>query len=318
MTVAGLRTSVKDALDTAMTTVIDVNEHGGAVNMDEVMRWARRSPAIFVAVLGVDEISNDGVTTGRVRIGAFVVTKGTSAILRDTDALNLSEAVMGHASNNLWAYGNAKAPKDVVGRNLYTSALDKQNIALWAVTWTQRADLSIPADTFDNLYTIHTDFENFPTDGVADYPTTVQPRGTYMSFYGHIYVSASAGTAIAASDTYQKLGGTTTLKLNDEFDMPVSGRLRHTGSVIRPCKVSASGSITVSSDAKVTVALAENGTVDANTEQEINATAAGGAFSLNLEGILNLDENDYAEVWVKADSTVTVTATKLNLVAAAT
>jgi hypothetical protein len=303
-----------------MTTVKDVQAHGGRFDVDEISRWATRSPAILVSVLGIPDTEHEGVAEGNIRMAAFIVTAGTSATLRDANALSLAETVTAHAVNNLWNYADAHAPQNVTAQNLYSSALDKKlRVALWAVTWTQRADLSIPdEDDFDNLYDVQTNYENFPVDGVTDFSDTIQIRGTYMSYYGHIYASTAVGTLISVADTYQKLAGTTTLKLADEFDMPVVGRLRHTGGVARPCKMSASGSLTVSADAKVTVALAEDGVVDANTEQEIEMTLAGGAQSFNLEGILSLDTNEYAEVWVKADDTITVTATKLNLVAAAT
>lgn len=317
----GLRTAIVSALGTAMTQVIDVKAHGGRIDRKEISRWATRSPAIRVAVLGVPTTEHSGVVArSNVRCAIFITTKGTSGTKRDADALNLAEIVTGHAINNLWNYSEADAPENVNASNLYSGKLDKETaVALWVVTWTQAADTNVPTDVLDNLYTVHNDLEVGPTDGVPDLPQTVQIRGTYMSYYGHIYASTSLGTAIAVSGTYQKLAGTTTAKLVDQFDMPDTGRLRHTGTVSRPCKVNAEVALSVNADATVTIALAKNGTVDEDTEIEQKITAAGGSESISVSGIVALDNNDYVEVWIKGSTTpLTVTAQQLNLVAAAT
>ena len=139
-----------------------------------------------------------------------------------------------------------------------------------------------------------------------------------MSAYGHMYTSTPVATAIAVIDTYQKAAGTTTLKLADDVDMPVTGRLRHIGVVAKPMLVTGDCSVQVDGDALVTLALAKDGVVDEDTRVEEQLTVAGGVETMSLKGVMSLDENEYAEIWVKADDTVNVTLTTANVVLAAT
>ena len=138
-----------------------------------------------------------------------------------------------------------------------------------------------------------------------------------MSAYGQLTISAAVATTIVEAGTYQKAAGTTVLGDAADMDMPVVGRLRHIGTVSKPMAFLASGSIIVSADAKVTLALAYGGVVDTTTAQDIEMTLAGGALPFSLNDIASLDENEYAEVWATANDTVNVTLTKMSFIAAA-
>lgn len=325
--IVSLRQAIVDAIDADMgpdATVPlfkTVQVHGGRFDRAELARVAIKSPAALVAVLGGPLTREGGVqAVGDLVYTVFIVTRGSSQIKRDEHALILSEAVAGLVVSNDWDFEDAQAPMDMAMANLYSGALDRGGgVALWSVAWNQSTDLAIyDVSTLDDLHSVVGDFDVAPKDGVPEIQAYISLNGEFMSAYGHIYVSTSAATAIAVAGTYQKAAGTTTLKEALTFDMPTNNRVRHTGTASKPILVSAGASVTVDSDAKVTLALAKNGTVDTNTAIEQEITAAGGAETIDLRGLFQLTTNDYAEVWVTADDTVNVTLTKLNVVAAAT
>ncbi len=320
MSLTGLQSAIVTSIDTTITTLRTVQQHGGRFDAQELRRYALRAPAALVACLG-GPISRDVASHSscKAKIAVFVVTHGNSAVARNTDALTFCESIAGMAALNTWDYVDAQAPLDIRIDNLYGSSIDETGSALWAVTWTQASDIDVYDDSaLDEFHTANTKWDLWPADGTIDAEDLLLIWGQFMSAYGHIYVSSAAATSVATPGTYVKAAGTTTLKLADEFDMPADMRIRHTGTPTRPTLVTASCSVTVASDCKVTVALAENGVLDANTAQEQELTAAGGAMSFDVKGVLSLAENDYAEVWVTADEIVGVTMTKLNFVAAAT
>jgi hypothetical protein len=324
MSLVGLRQAVVDSIAASFgpdgTTPVfrAVQTHGGKFNSDELKRLASKAPAALVALMG-GPITREGGTqaVGKTALVVFILTRGDSETKRDADALVLSEAVVGLMVKNDWDYADAQAPMEMAMANLYSGVIDRIGMALWSVGWSQANDLAI-VDTSDLPLFHHGNvkWDLADMDGVVDMEDDIWVNGEFMSAYGQIYVSTAAPTSIAAIDTYQKAMGTTTLKTTPaavDFDMPATNRLRHIGTVVKPILVGASGSLTVSADAKVTLAV-----VDETTEQEIECTLAEGAEPFSLRGLFNLNANEYTEVWVKADATVNVTLTKLSMVAAAT
>jgi hypothetical protein len=61
----------------------------------------------------------------------------------------------------------------------------------------------------------------------------------------------------------------------------------------------------------VTATFAVNGVVGVASEFERKISVAGDTGAMPLAGDAILGENDYVEVWIKADKTGNVTATKL-------
>lgn len=325
MSLLELREAIVTSLGNEVTSLKSVAGHGGRVTLDELRRLAlpASAPVALVAVLGGSGEREGGAGTGtcEAQVAVFVACLGDSQTLRDAEALVVAEAVFVQAIRNAWDYSDAQAPARIRVDNLFSGKIDRHGLALWAVTWRQQVNVGYTDDyatSLDDFNRLHTDWDLAPRNGVVDTAQDVWLRGTLMSAYGHLYVSAEAATAIAAADTYQKAAGTTTLKEALEMDMPTNGRLRHTGSVSRPCMVEASLSVSTDGDAEVTFALAVNGVVDEDTEISQSLLAAGGSEAFSVPSVVDLDENDYVEVWVKADDTVNVTVNKMSLVAVAT
>jgi hypothetical protein len=246
----------------------------------------------------------------------YLVTGGTSIEKRDAGAMVLAEEVARQVTKNTWAHEDTRAPTEIEAINQYSGELDKIGVALWSVSWkqtTKLTDAEAIEATLDDFESLYTDFDLAPKDDVVDIQSRVLLERNLMSAYGHINIATPVVTTIAVANTYQKAAGTTALKLAHDCDMPATGRLRHVGTVTKDFAVSAALSVTVSADAKVTVAIAKNGTVDADTAIEQAVSLTGGAEAFALEDIAELALNEYVEVWVKADATVNVTLTKMNL-----
>ncbi len=320
MSIGGLTSAIVSSLDTEIAALRSVKTHGGQFNVQELRRVAVYAPAALVTVSNGDVTRHAGSTgVGTLTIDVFVVTGGTSAVGRDDGALLLVQSIVGLAVRNDWAYADAGPPKAIKFRNLYSGQLDSKGVALWAVRWQQDVEIDAPTiDDLDELRSLYINTDLADKDGVVEDQQIIQLQGTLMSAYGQIYVSSSAATSIAVADTYQKAAGTTTLLRADGFDMPANGRLRHTDDVTRPVAIEVPASVSVDSDAKVTLTLAVNGVPVEEAEVEEELTSAGGAESMVVKAIVELGENDYVEPWVKADSTVNVTLTKVNVVAVAT
>lgn len=319
MSLVALRDSIISSIDAEIATFKAVLPHGGKFDKEELKRIALQSPAALVAVMAGPVEREGGEAMCDAIFTVFVITKGSSQTQRETAVIALAQEVGKLAVHDSWAYEHARAPTGVRLDNLYAGEIDRMGVALWAVSWSQYTAIApFDFDSLDWLHTVHADYDFAPKDGVVDSEQIIQVGGDFMSAYGHLNVSTAIATAIAAPDTYQKAAGTTALKLASDVDMPVDGRLRHTGTVLKPFLATASGSVVVDTDERVTLAFAVNGTVDEDTAVELDLTVAEGAEAFSLKSVVNLDENDYVELWVKAASAIGVTITKSNLVLAAT
>ena len=319
MTLVTLRQAIIDSIEANIPAFKSVQAHGGSFNLPELERVSMKSPTCLVAIMGGVIERQTTVAVATPAIYAFVVTRGTSQEKRDEAALVLAEAVATMVINNEWDVECTQAPTGVRMENLYSGKIDAKGVALWVVNWSQKSDLAgLDTSAFPYLHTIAADYDLAPVDGVIDFEQLIQLGGEPMSVYGQLYVSTAVATAIAVPDTYQKVAGTTTLKLNDGVDMPENMRLRHTGTVAKPFQVRSPISVEVASNSKVTFALAKNGVVDANTEVEQDIVALAGAEAFSVDGLFSLDANDYIELWVKCDLAINVTVTKGNILLGAT
>jgi len=314
-----LRAAVVSHIAESVTAFRTVQAHGGSFNREELARIALQSPACLVAIMGGQLERQGGQPVANPYIFAFVVTRGTSDEKRDKAALVLVEAVAGLVVRNGWSYAHARAPDSMRIENLYSGDIDKQGIALWSVSWQQQVDIAIydPSD-LPYLHEVHAEWDLVPADGQIDTEQMVQVGGEFMSVYGNMNIDTPAATSIGTPDTYVKAAGTYALNLAESVDMPVNGRLRHTGAVAKPFLATASLSVTVDTDAKVTLAFAKGGVVDTDSEIEQECTLAGGAEAFSLKHIFSLDENEYVEVWIKADAAIGATLTKADVVIAST
>lgn len=317
MTIVAQRAAIAAAVEAGVTAFESVATFGGEFSVADILRYAVKSPAARVGCVGFSDGVYEAGTKAIIIQWIIVIVTRDGTVKRDAQALTLTEAVTGLVLGNNWGLQTGR-PTDVRGRNLYSGEIDKKGLAIWAVTWVQRLEVDEYDETaLDDFETMYTEWDLAPADGVVDMDGRLVLQGAFMSAYGQLTISSAIATSISVAGTYQKAAGTTVLGNANECDMPVTGRLRHTGTVAKPFYVTGAVSVTVSGDAKVTLALAKGGVVDTTTAIEQELTAAGGAEAFSLSDIVSLDENEYVEVWCTADDTINVTLTKMSLTAAA-
>lgn len=132
---------------------------------------------------------------------------------------------------------------------------------------------------------------------------------SFLNYYDHL------GTSVTTiSDTnFHKLGTTTTLGLyNDNFNH-TNNRVTNLNTN-RNCRLDASISVTSGNNDIINFAFFKNGVKVDSSEMDVTCSSSGKASSINIQAIVNLDVNDYVEVWVKNQSSNNVTLVHLNVI----
>jgi len=176
MTLASTRSAIAAYYLGALpkTEQVFVSEYGGAFTLEEIMRIGKQTPALIVTCLGVAEMKIQGnIPVASAAWAAFVVCKDSSRIKKDVQVLTLTEAVMADLPHQRWGDLACSRPNKILATNLYSAALDKVGIAMWAVRWLQDVELTRPTD-LANLTPFETFFATWDIDdeSVADTPIT--------------------------------------------------------------------------------------------------------------------------------------------------
>lgn len=126
--------------------------HPGPVTATEIARFSKRTPAVLAACVGVAGVSEagDGRADADLRMAAFVLAGDRSGLSRDRGALAVVEGILEwlprfHPGSGLIA----APPEQIRAENLFSGALDRAGVALWAVSWRQRLRLGAPARPAD-------------------------------------------------------------------------------------------------------------------------------------------------------------------------
>lgn len=145
MSLLSLRDDVQRTIAQAVSGFAQVDTHGGRFDMDEIKRWAKRTPCCVVGILSVNSSEFDGTqVVANVEFGAFVVTKDQKDLKRDAAAIVMTDALFATVTplQRFGADEAVHAPTDMAAANLYNGKLDQEGIALWAFTWTQGYDIA--------------------------------------------------------------------------------------------------------------------------------------------------------------------------------
>ena len=139
MTLAALRTGVVEAIRDTLPDLRDVTTHPGRFDLGELKRIAARSPSVRVAILSVQR--GEGVGTGqvdaRVQMSAFIVTTDTKNSIKDVAVLEIVEPLLTLVHRQTWGVDRAMPATNIAASNLYSGSVDRQGVAIWAVTWSQ-------------------------------------------------------------------------------------------------------------------------------------------------------------------------------------
>jgi hypothetical protein len=143
MSLDALRTAITAVIDTATPEAVTCAPHGGRFDVAELRRISAKAPAIFIAVLGFNDLAeSSGSYEATISWAAFVVTRDKAGVLRDIAALNLVNALALIVPGNTWGLEAAiGTPDGVRSDNLFSATVDKAGVAMWAISWRQRMQL---------------------------------------------------------------------------------------------------------------------------------------------------------------------------------
>ena len=130
------------------------------------------------------------------------------------------------------------------------------------------------------------------------------------------YMNGNAtSTTISAANTEVKAAGTTTSNSVTQKFTNTDNRATYNGAISRFFKCTATLSVESGNNQQIGVYIAKNGSVIGSTEVYGTTSGNGRAENIVAQGLFELQENDYVEVWVEnATSSTDITVTDLNLI----
>ena len=133
---------------------------------------------------------------------------------------------------------------------------------------------------------------------------------------GNLYMlNNTTATTITAINTPVKVAGTTTPNaINQKFSHS-NNRLTYTGGLIRDFQVSITATLTSGNNRVIGLYVAKNGVVISESVMFATTSGTGRAESVACQTILEMQENDYIEMWVENTSSVQdVTVEYMNVI----
>jgi hypothetical protein len=135
------------------------------------------------------------------------------------------------------------------------------------------------------------------------------------SEFANYYMTNNATiTPILVSGTaYKILGATTANVINQKFSH-TDNRATYTGEIIRDFEVTAIVSFTTGNNKVIGLYVAKNGVIIPESEMYATASGSGRAESISVQTIVQLNQNDYIELFVENETdTSNITVEYLNL-----
>lgn len=171
MSILELRDEITAGILAEIPTLGSCQTFGGRLAQGDIKRFALKSPAVLVACLGITSIQDDGggAIESVCTWGAFVVTTDKPQLPRDTGALAIVESLATLIPNNYWDDNASGIPERIKGDNLYNGSIDGAGVALWVVTWQQKATMGgLDMADLDDFLLLHADYDLAPPDGAIE------------------------------------------------------------------------------------------------------------------------------------------------------
>ena len=166
MSLITARKSIITVIKAGLTSLKTCEEHGGRFDANELKRVAKKSPAVYLAALAVNNVDEDSLGYhGVVTWAAFVIAKGDSVTNRAEVALGVVNSLGLLIPGNNWAVEEFRGrPKKIRSQNLFSSSIDKLGVAMWGVTWQQWTDLGETTDlaTLNDFVKYHAEHSMAP------------------------------------------------------------------------------------------------------------------------------------------------------------
>lgn len=130
------------------------------------------------------------------------------------------------------------------------------------------------------------------------------------------FMSGNAtATTISSTGVAVKIAGTTTSAAITSKFTNTDNRATYVGALIKPFKVTATLSVESGNNNQIGVYVAKNGTLITQSEVYGTTSGAGRAENIVVQTFVDLQQNDYLELWVENDtSTQDVVVTDLNFI----
>ncbi len=134
-----LRQAIIDKINAELPELKAVSPHPGRFNLDELKRIATKLPAVRVALMGTPTVNilETGENEAVLRLAAFVVTGDRRQLPKDEAALAIVESLLVFIPGQRWGVKGAMDAKGVKADNLFSGKVERQGVAMWAVTWEQ-------------------------------------------------------------------------------------------------------------------------------------------------------------------------------------
>jgi hypothetical protein len=145
---ATTRTQIAAFIKTQLPSLKTCESHGGRFDLEELRRWGKKAPAVLVAMTDASEAQlAQGVETMATYV-IFVITRDTVAALRDVAAINLVQGILTMLPGQVWPPAEEEAenpfvtePERVSAQNFFSTALDAEGVAMWAISFRQTVSL---------------------------------------------------------------------------------------------------------------------------------------------------------------------------------
>ncbi len=169
-----LRRAIINKVSAALPELKVVSQHPGRFNLDELQRIATQLPAVRVALLGMPTVNiiATGENEAQLRLAAFVVTGDRRQLPKDEAALAIVERLLVLIPGQRWGVKGTLAATGVTADNLFSGKVQRQGVAMWAVSWEQAIRIGsdvwgggvIPAEVY---------VSNDPDNAIDDYERVV-------------------------------------------------------------------------------------------------------------------------------------------------
>ena len=112
----------------------------------------------------------------------------------------------------------------------------------------------------------------------------------------------STATTISVASTPVKVAGITTANAINQKFSHIDNRLTFTGALANTFEVNAIATFITSNNRDIKLSIAKNGTVIADSSVPVTSDNAGKAHAVPMQTILEMQTNDYIEIFVQNDT----------------
>lgn len=134
-----LRQAILDRIKAELPDLRAVDPHPGRFNLDELKRIATRLPAVRVALMGAPTVNilETGENEAALKLAAFIVTGDRRQLPKEDSALAIVESLLVLIPAQRWGVKGVHDARMVKADNLFSGNVERQGVAMWAVTWEQ-------------------------------------------------------------------------------------------------------------------------------------------------------------------------------------